>query len=497
MDNEEEKISLIEMWDSIIESPDELYEENKEEIDQILEKHNTDDILLALLILSIKMDVLDEEEIKMVSNEEFINQMKSRKANNRVALTMALYNTTKFVETKQLKEVETSIIKKFQKGNLLNMTVGLEKDAKCPLIDKMGNVRDENGNIIPKSKLFEFAEKCYNIDDLLEYERNLISQDDEHEVFEKFSSDSLDLSGKHENEETIKLQSFSKNLKTLILTNNFFKKVDSSLFEDTIQELDLSKNPFKNVNLKDMKNLKVLKMNESSLTNILSEDLPESLEELHLNHSIFLMKLDVSNLVNLKKLHLSNCSALTSLTIPNTLENFEEIIANNNSFTKLNVYMGNSFKNLDLYTTTMIQTVSLEGNGNPSKVLLRDCEIFRMSNSTRESFNPDLVPENIENLQLVNLPNMRLGKNSLSKFAKLKIIFLFNCPMIDSLTSSMFHPDVMNRAEKLKVHSSNPNLQTKPTAKFNFVRPQTDLTKAKESPPKESPKKSGKKGKRK
>lgn len=462
MADDEEKITLINMWENINDDLDDIYESNKEEIDKIMPNTNNDK-KLSILRYVVEVDILYEKEKHMVENDDFIKQMLNREDDSTMAITIALYQTSNVINGRELKQMETKIIEKFQDGDLLNLTKTVDH-AVCPRI--VGdNVFDEKGNIIPHDKLFEYKHNCYNIDDLLEHSKVGVIETDL-SLEKTIITDHVDMSNQNFNDETLKLAVFPTKVISINLSNNSLIRLKGLVIPEGTKKLDLSNNPIIEIVADLPSGLETLVLTNTSMDSFSPKS---NLKHLTLDECRSLKLLDLSGLVNLETLDISNCPILNKVILPKNLSKVKKIIAKNNCLMKLEINNIASLTYIDLSGNHKIDQLTLRGHGKLPKLECDNCNILRIENNDLlNSVGPSNFPKNVDMVQYINNKSLELKVGSMSSIVNLKKLIIRSCPKITSLTNGAFNSNVASVKGNKLVVKSDSKISFRPQSAFIF-----------------------------
>lgn len=460
--SEEEKITLIEMWENINEDLENIYENNKEEIDTFMPSTNNDK-KLSILRYVVDVDILHEKEKNMVENDDFIKQMLNREDDSTMAITTALYQTSNVINGRELKQMETKIIEKFQEGDLLNLTKTLDH-AICPRI--VGdNVFDENGNIIPHDKLFEYKHNCYNIDDLLEHSKVGIVETDL-SLEKTIITEYVDMSNQNFNDETLKFAIFPSKVISIDLSNNSLIRLKGFIAPKGTKTLNFSNNPIINIETDLPEDLENLIMTNTSMDSFSPKG---NLKHLKINACRSLKNLDLSGVINLESLNISDCPILNNMILSRNMSKIKKIIAKNNCLMKLEINGISSLTYINLSGSHKIDQLILRGHGKLPKIECVNCNILRIENNDfLNNVGASNFPQKVDMIQYINNKSLELKIGSMSSIVELKKLVIRLCPKIKSLTNGVFNSNVASVKDKKLIVKSDEKIILRPQSAFIF-----------------------------
>lgn len=451
---DEDKLTLIEIWTQLSDTDelDLLYNDNKSDIDIYL-KQTRGDLKIACFLLLIHNDLIYNDENIIVNNESFISNLISNKDKlSDIALTLAIYETNSFVNNKHIKDVETSVINNYELNK--HEKIILEETIKCPSI-KEGKVYDEYNNEIPIDKLFEFRDKCYNIDDYLI----------EHEKI-KDEIKYINAKNMNYNDDNLKSIYISDSIVSYDLSDNKLFNLNEFVFPYNVKEINLSNNPITEIKCTFNNNLESLVLSSTRIEHIDYSVLPIGLKYLDLSKCHSLKTLDLTFMNNLVTLDISDCILLRELILSDKMNNIKIIYAKNTYLNKVDINSCHKLELLDFEGGSIIPKITLNETNNIPVFVNTKCTTFRVIKSSLSEFIKGRIPPKTKNLVLVDNMNLIIKKNQIDNLSELISLVILSCPKITTLTSGMFNANVVNKNKQLSI-ACNYDIDFKPNSFFN------------------------------
>lgn len=454
---EENKLTLIELWTQLSDNDelDLLYNDNKSDIDIYL-KQTKGDLKIACFLLLIHSNLIYDDENMIVNDKSFISNLISY--NNKlsdIALTLAIYETNSFVNNKHLKDVETSVINNYELNK--HEEIIHEETIKCPSI-KEGKVYDEYNNEIPMDKLFEFRDKCYNIDDYLI----------EHEKF-KSEIEHVNVRNMNYNDDNLKTIYTSDSITSYDLSDNKLFNLDGFTFPFNVKEINLSNNPITEIKCTFNNNLESLVLSSTRLEHIDYSILPVGLKYLDLSKCHSLKTLDLNFMTNLITLDISDCILLRELVLSDNMNNIKIIYAKNTYLNKVDINSCHKLELLDFEGESTIQKITLNNVNTIPVFVNTKCITFRLIKSSLTEIIKGKIPPKTQNLVLVDNMFLTIKKNQIDNLSELISFVVLSCPKINTLTSGMFNSNVVNKNKQLNI-ACNYDIDFKPNSFFNVKK---------------------------
>lgn len=459
-----DQMSIINIWCSLEEEKEDFYEDNKEEVDAYMEKAGND-LKLACFMYLVSLDVLPEEEAEIVRNGSFMREMLKQHADTNVTLSLALYHSSSILNSEYLHGVESDIIRKYQGGSLLNMTKELGSGI-CPVI-KDGQAYDENGNVIPTDKLFEYKDHCYNIDDLIEESEHRVKLDDE-KLYETVLTKHVNISNQHFTDATLNMAIFSELSTSFDMSHNRLMYLRDLKFQDSVKSINLRNNPIVELQCRFGAGLEILDLSNTAIREINSNVIPRTLKVLKLNNCHSLLRIDLTGFDRLEVLEMDNCILVRELVVQIRLKRL--------------IAKFNSLRNIKLVGCTQLEEIVLTNSADENQRIYiqqmdyipsfygTSCNVFTIENcETMRSVPSHKVLSETKTLVLKNNTNMVLGKDQIDHLKSLVKLVVESCPKIDKISSGMFSDSVFLNNKRLVVEHHD-SIRLSPLSKFEEIK---------------------------
>lgn len=464
MSDSDHKISLIDLWKTLDEESLDIYNAYSEEINRYMEKTNGD-IKVSVLMFMLNEDIIYDEEIPIIKNESFIKGLLKKHNNDDVRLTTALYNASSVLNSKYLREVETAIIKKYQDGDLLNITKHGDFSV-CPIV-RDGKAYDENGNAIPVDKLFEYKDHCYNIDTLIrENDEGIHRLDDK--LYERILTHNVKMNNENYTDKILALAVFSDLTTSIDLSNNRLMYLQDIVFPENTRYINLSNNPLIGLKCKFNDSIEELDLSHTRFEKIDASSLPSHIKVLKIRSCHSLKEINLTNLHNLVSIDISDCPLLRELELNNTLTNLTNVKADNNFLIKLRCDDVPKLSTISLQNfVNPIDRIIIANSSTIPVIKCDKCKLFSINKCTMKTVPIDIIPESTEIFQLINNRELTLMVRQFEKLQNLKQLRINGCPKITEISKKLFSNNFFNKGRKLDI-AYNGNIEFHPPSAFNI-----------------------------
>lgn len=420
----ETPLTIMSIWNMLSDENelDSYYESTKEEVDAINKKVNN--LKLACFISLMVEGVITGDELEIIRNKTFIRELYKHHDDPDVTISLALYHSSSIINTEYLHGIESDIIRRFQKGDLLNVTKEFGTKI-CPVV-REGIAYDGNGEAIPTDKLFEFKGQCYNIDKLIEDGENGEKLDDK-SLYDNILSRHIDLHGRNLNERGFDMTVFSDLTTSFDLSDNRLMYLKHVKFHPNVKSINLSNNPITTLKCKFSNSLESIDLSKTGIKTVNSKVLPSSLKILKLNYCHKLESLDLSGFTNLEVLEMDNCILIRELILPQSIKSLKSF---QNSFKRIIMDGCNKIEEIaftfspedQIFIVRNMTTIPIiYGSGSKSFTLetciLDETAISRIPNITQE----------------LTLSNITILKLDLTGFTNLETLGIINRCSIETL----------------------------------------------------------------
>jgi len=458
---DDDKFTLLTLWKELIsdDNLEECYQEAKSTIDKYMKLTGNNKLVSTFLFLT-KLNILHPEEQEIVANRAFIKELLKPCDNKEILFVRALYNTSSVISSRHLKDIESKIIRKYQDGDMLNMTKGLE--TVCSATNG-GKVLDLEGNEIPADKIFEYGGQCYNIDKLTSLGDQAF--DIKHEYYETILTNHVNMSNGGFTDELLNMAAITSDADSLDLSHNKLEKLSKFVLGLSIVKLNLSNNPLTKLELKFNDKLEELILDNTSIERLHRGDIPTTIRKLSVSGCRSLAELNLADFHNLEEIDISGCVLLRRFFIPSSLSKLKKVTAHNTHFTTFEVRVSNISIFADKIDTYIVSQTHKLPNMNCQK-----CNSVTISNCDFEVFDKREIPNMITSLTFEHCINIHLSVklNNLDNLKELRILRVKQCKSLTNLSTNIFASGLLTRDKPLHVISDS-EITCKPAVMFNVT----------------------------